>query len=580
MLRIGDVVDGKYTVISKVGEGGMSNVYLARNVIANKNWAIKECKKISNEKKQLVAKQSLITEANTLKRLKHKYLPSIVDIYDDDGLLVVMDYIEGNSLDSYVTSNGVVPEHLAIKWGLQICEVLTYLHSQNPPIIYRDMKPDNVMLRADGDDISESDICLIDFGISREFDDNKSKDTVLLGTKGYASPEQSSSIAQTDARSDIYSLGATLYYLVTNHDPNEPPFMEKSVLEYNPSLSVGFSNIIKKCVEQNPDERYQSCSELHYALMHCDEQDKKYRTKMLKRVVGAGVLSLLLATSASVCGYSYYKEQLLTNSTYEAYIEDAIISQDESARFEAYENAIAVQPQNEQSYKEIYNAIMEDGVLSTSEDTYLRNLFSKDLDGETIEQHFAKNLQNYSDYAYDLAMAYWYYYGSFDEAGNFISSREYQLACRWFSKVSLYDTSSEECKRKYDTATIYSRIGNYYSQIGAINMAGDNAVKYSDYLNDLIEVFDIECSNVYTRLYLDKDILSQIIEHSVDYKREGIKQDTLNDLIEKTATEIKSLEIDDSNVYYTQILEDAIASIELARTSVENAYSYEGGENP
>jgi len=580
MLKIGDVVGDKYTVISKVGEGGMSNVYLARNVIANKNWAIKECKKIDNEKKQQVAIQSLTQEMNTLRRLKHKYLPSIADVFEDDGLLVVMDYIEGNSLESYVNTYGVVPEYLAVKWALQLCEVLDYLHSQDPPIIYRDMKPDNIMLRVDGADAAEGDICLIDFGISREFDDNKSKDTVLLGTKGYASPEQSSSIAQTDARSDIYSLGATLYYLVTKHDPNEPPFMEKSVLEYNPSLSVGLSNIIKKCVAQNPDERYQSCSELHYALMHCEEQDKRYRTKMIKRVAGAGAILLSLIVSSGVCAYSYTQEQTLTNSTYEAYIENAVIATDESERFASYEKAIEVQPQNETSYLEIYNAIMEDSVLTTSEDTYLRNLFSKELNGETIEQHFSKNTKAYSDFAYDLAMAYWYYYGSYDENGMFVSSREYQLACRWFSKVSLYDSSIEECKRKYDTATIYGRIGNYYSQIGVINMAGDNEVKYSDYLNDLIEVFNIECSNVYTKLYLDKDILSQIIEHSVDYKSEGVEQETLTKLIEDVATDVKSLEIDNSNEYYAQILGDAIASIELARTSVKNAYAYEGGVAP
>ena len=122
-------------------------------------------------------------------------------------------------------------------------------------------------------------------------------------------------------------------------------------------------------------------------------------------------------------------------------------------------------------------------------------------------------------------------------------------------------------------------MGNYYAQIGVINMAGDNEIKYSDYLNDLIGVFDIKCSNVYTRLYLDKDILSQMIEHSVDYKAEGMEEKSLSELIDKIDKDLQTLNIDDSNEYYAQILNDAVTSVNLAKTSLENAYSFTGGDN-
>lgn len=580
MVKIGDVIDGKYTVVSKVGSGGMSNIYLARNEIANKNWALKESKSFpDNPAKQMAAKQSLIAEANTLKRLKHRFLPSVVDIYEDDGILIVMDYIEGRTLAQHLSENKTIPESVIIQWGLELCEVLGYLHSQNPPIIYRDMKPDNVMIRTNSDDIGDGHICLIDFGISREFVEGKRNDTTLLGTRGYASPEQTSKNVQTDARSDIYSLGATLYHLVTRHDPCEPPFMEKSILEYNPSLSVGLDNIIRKCIAINPDDRYQNCAELHYALSHYDEQDKAYHSRMVRHLVGAGMLAGLFIASSITCGYSYSMEQKLRGSTYSAYIEDAVISSDESDRFESYEKAINLEPTNPEGYQKILNSIMEDGVLVTSEDTYLRNLFSKEVEGKTLEEYFSTNQKEYSDFAYDLAMDYWYSYGSYNENGEFVSAREYQIACRWFAKVTQYD-DTEECKRKYDTATIYNKIGEYYAQIGVINMAGDNEIQYSDYLNDLIDVFDIECSNVYTRLYLDKDILSQIIEHSVDYKAEGIEKEKLDALIDNVSEEVNTLKVDDSNDYYAQILGDAVASVALARTSLDNAYSYTGGDNP
>lgn len=580
MVKIGDVIDGKYTVVSKVGSGGMSNVYLARNEVANKNWALKESKSFpDNPKKQMAAKQSLIAEANTLKKLKHRFLPSVVDIYEDDGILIVMDYIEGRTLAQHLSENKTIPESVIIQWGLELCEVLGYLHSQNPPIIYRDMKPENVMIRTNSDDIGDGHICLIDFGISREFVEGKRNDTTLLGTRGYASPEQTSKNVQTDARSDIYSLGATLYHLVTRHDPCEPPFMEKSILEYNPFLSVGLDNIIRKCIAINPDDRYQSCAELHYALSHYNEQDKAYHSRMVKRLVGTGVLAGLFIVSSVTCGYSYSMEQKLRGSTYSAYIEDAVINSDEFDRFASYEKAINLEPANPEGYQKILDSIMEDGVLVASEDTYLRNLFSKEVEGKTLEEYFSANQKEYSDFAYDLAMAYWYSYGSYNENNEFASAREYQLACRWFAKVTQYD-DTEECKRKYDTAIIYGKIGEYYAQIGVINMAGDNEIKYSDYLNDLIDVFDIECSNAYTRLYLDKDILSQIIEHSVDYKAEGIGKEKLDALIENVSNEVNALKVDDNSDYYTQILGDAVASVELARTSLDNAYSYTGGDNP
>ena len=580
MVKIGDVIDGKYTVVSQVGEGGMSRIYLARNEIANKNWALKESKHFPDSPaREKAARESLIAEANTLKNLKHRFLPSVVDIYEsEDGIKIVMDYIEGRTLAKHLELHPAIPEKVVIAWGLELCEVLGYLHSQNPPIIYRDMKPENVMLRTDSDDIGDGHICLIDFGISREFDEGKNSDTTLLGTRGYAPPEQMSKDAQTDARSDIYALGATLYHLVTGHDPCEPPFMEKSILEYNPSLSIGLDNIIRKCIATLPEDRYQSCAELHYALSHYNEQDKKYRSKMVKHLAGAGALFGLFIASSALCGFSYFMETKLRGSTYAAYIEDAVVSDDQADRFAAYEKAIQLEPTNPEGYQKIYETIMSDNVLSVDEDKYLRELFAKEVNGKTLEEYFSENEKEYSDFAYDLAMAYWYSYGSYDESQNFISAREYQLACRWFAKVSKYD-NTEECRRKFDTANIYGKMGNYYAQIGVINMAGDNEIKYSDYLNDLIGVFDIKCSNVYTRLYLDKDILSQMIEHSVDYKTEGMEEKSLLELIDKIDKDLQTLNIDDSNEYYAQILNDAVTSVNLAKTSLENAYSFTGGDN-
>ena len=161
MLEIGSIVDGKYKILNKIGQGGMSVVYLAMNERANKQWAIKEVRK-DGTKDYEVVKQGLIAETDILKRLNHPHLPSIIDVIDcDDTFLIVMDYIEGRTLDHWLKKEGAQPQERVVEWAKQICDVLGYLHSRKPPIIYRDLKPSNVMLKPDGK------IMIIDFGDHR-----------------------------------------------------------------------------------------------------------------------------------------------------------------------------------------------------------------------------------------------------------------------------------------------------------------------------------------------------------------------------------------------------------------------------
>ena len=185
----------------------------------NKQWAVKEIKKRSHDKNNDIVVQSAIAEANLMKKLDHPCLPRIVDIIDKvDVIYVVMDYIEGEPLSKVIEKNGAQPQASVIEWAQELASVLEYLHMQDPPIIYRDMKPANIMLQPNGN------IKLIDFGIAREYKTQSISDTVSLGTKGYAAPEQFGGKGQTDARTDIYCLGVTLYHLITGKNPCEPPY--------------------------------------------------------------------------------------------------------------------------------------------------------------------------------------------------------------------------------------------------------------------------------------------------------------------------------------------------------------------
>ena len=162
MLKIGSVIDGKYKILNAIGHGGMSNVYLAINEKANKPWAVKEVRKSVSRDFDLM-RQSLIMETDLLKKLSHPNLPSIIDVIDsDENFLIVMDYIEGNTLERLLAEEGAQPQEQVADWALQLCDVLDYLHTRPVPVIYRDMKPSNIMLKSDGR------VVLIDFGTARE----------------------------------------------------------------------------------------------------------------------------------------------------------------------------------------------------------------------------------------------------------------------------------------------------------------------------------------------------------------------------------------------------------------------------
>jgi len=152
-----------------------------------------------------------------------------------------------------------IPIKEVVGWMIQVCDVLNYLHMRNPQIIFRDLKPSNIMITP------ENQVKLIDFGIARIFKPGKSKDTAQYGTMGFAAPEQFGT-GQTDPRSDIYSLGVTLFYLITGHDPAQSPFNLPRARIITPSVPDALDQVIIKATRSSPLERYQSASELQTEL--------------------------------------------------------------------------------------------------------------------------------------------------------------------------------------------------------------------------------------------------------------------------------------------------------------------------
>ena len=439
MLKIGSIIDGKYKILNKVGQGGMSVVYLAMNEKANKQWAIKEVRKDGVKDFELI-KQGLIVETDMLKKLSHPSLPSIVDVIEDDNtFLIVMDYIQGNPLSKTLEEYGAQSQENVVEWAKQLCDVLGYLHSRKPPIIYRDMKPANVMLKPDGS------ITLIDFGTAREYKSKNIADTTCLGTIGYAAPEQFGGMGQTDARTDIYCLGATLYHLVTGMNPCEPPYEIKPIRQINPALSNGLEKIIMKCTQRDPDARYQSCAELMYDLEHFDEMDNTYRRKMKFRL-GIFITSVILTIGfgcVAIWGNASAKNIKSKNYSY-------ILSNAKS--LDDYYNAILTDPSKTDAYIELVNYLRTDTL--TKEEADGLNQLQAGLDrknsngySETVnvlEELKEKNYDGYIAVSYEFGNAFLF-------SSDTTNDRErYVNASKWFS----------EAKNKYEMASIFCDIAS------------------------------------------------------------------------------------------------------------------------
>jgi formylglycine-generating enzyme required for sulfatase activity/tRNA A-37 threonylcarbamoyl transferase component Bud32 len=264
-LAAGRVLASRYRVLQPIARGGMGAVYLAADTrLDDAQVAVKEMSSVyrpgdTNAFAQAVAE--FRREAALLARLSHPNLPRVIDRFEEEGKqFLVMEYVEGQTLRQALAARGgraTLDE--ARDWATQLCAVLGYLHSQNPPIIYRDLKPSNVMLRPDGR------LALIDFGIARFYKPGQAADTAIYGTVGYAAPEQYGE-GQTDPRSDIYALGVLLFHTLTGYDVTSTPFRLPPLGQLRPDAPGELARLLARATAMEPADRFASIADLSAAL--------------------------------------------------------------------------------------------------------------------------------------------------------------------------------------------------------------------------------------------------------------------------------------------------------------------------
>lgn len=474
-----------------------------------------------------------------------------------------MDYIEGKSLNK-VLKESMEQTGLPIgiedvlSWGIQLCDVLNYLHMREQPIVYRDLKPSNIMLRPNGE------ITLIDFGTAREFKIENIEDTTSLGTPGYAAPEQYGSQnhkGKARPQSDIYCLGATLHHLITGRNPAESPFhflpitqCRKTLLEETPrefrNELLGLEMILTKCTQQEPEQRYQNCAQLQYDLEHPEELGLPYRRKLknkmlafsaslaLAAVLGAGSLTgAALAKNTETSGYGYYVESAQTASTQE--------------KLSCYKKAIALNPEAEDAWLGLVNAVGEDNTFTSEEDSYILSILSSRDNGRTKDNKtlFQKNEAGYVRFAYNMGMLYYYTEGTGQNKAS---------AGGWFDIVSKADLNSlnlgedEDKKTAWKTRSdILGKISAYNSKIGQTNQAGDAQVSYKDYWEDLMALMSDDIAgqdNVITELRLYNEIVYQICTHYDAFREAALTQNEMQEALDRITEAVNAADVTDNPV--------------------------------
>lgn len=556
MAEIGSVIDGKYEVLKQIGKGGMSKVYLAMDKRLNKQWAVKEIRKKETDANNEVVVQGLLAEANLMKKLDHPSLPRIVDIIQTkETIYIIMDYIEGETLNTILKEYGVQSQELVIDWAKQLCGVLHYLHTRTPAIIYRDMKPGNVMLSPDGN------IKLIDFGIAREYKEEQLQDTISLGTKGYAAPEQFNGKGQTDARTDIYCLGVTLYHLLTGKNPCEPPYELYPIRHWNPALSAGLEKIITKCTQLNPKDRYQSCAELMYALENYNKEDDAYRQGLKKKMtaflVSAGITLLSCITGVT----SQVLKAGAENKNYEVLLEEAKGSIDKQEAEQCYQNAIDVKPEEFSGYYGLVDLYKEDASFSIEEQEVLVKKLNENL-------LLLKEQKDYSYLAFEVGKLYWYYYEYGKEnqgENNQITRMKYSI--KWFEDAI---NTADPDFTYYKMAEVYYQIGCFHRDILLDMEEASDKGKYKTYfenLEKLLEEIGESESDIVT-LELNKLAVNSIENYGRKLKADGISKEELQECLGKVMNSTEKIPADTEKTmemkeYIQTRYEEAVKAVEL-----------------
>ncbi len=545
MLEIGSVLDGRFEILRQIGKGGTSVVYLAMNPKLNQQWVVKEIESNQNS----AATKRVLKEARLMMQFDHPSIPRIIDILEQtDATYIVMDYVSGQSLAHELKGTGPLEQSLVLDWGRQICNVLCYLHSQNPPIVYHDLKPGNIILKE-----PEHNIKLIDFGEARPLINGDAPGGGK--TKEYAAPEQQKETkGKTDVRTDIYCFGTTMYRLLTGMFPPKLPEPVGSIRERYPDLKIskGMDNIIRKCTQINPDKRFQSAEELMHALDNVDLWDDDYLKKQKRKLrLFGGMLGLSVALLGAGIGF-----RQLNDYTNQQNYENLIGTEPAtpfSEKVDNYLQAIELNGEDTRAYLLLVQAFEDESQFGDEQSQQLITAYN------TNKNAFDMTTQEMLELNYRIGRLYFNMYTGEDDSFR----ARIQKAGTYFEYVDTYGTASYD---NYGIASSYFKLCDFFTEF-VLNESSVQEPVLAEYEGMLTAIeacmqdMKTYSSNdaAYTRLTLYQRILDMLNVNIRGLALTGVEQETVVRLIEdiKAAVEAESITQKKSITLQEQILADS-----------------------
>ena len=427
----------QYEILRELGRGGTSVVYLVKDRADGRNYAMKVLRK-DDGKQELSEKKAdnLRAEAEVLQALctdesgnvsLHPGIPAYREcVCNEKGGFTgyVMEYVEGRSLQQLLEEGRTFTAREAVEAGLQLCGIMEQLHGQDPPMIFRDLKPANILVRPDGQFV------LVDYGAVRKLRKSAGADTMQLGTDGYAAPEQYGGWEQSDERTDIYGIGAVMHHMITGRPPLETglrPLREFLGAEGESRQFDGMAKILLRCCMTAPSMRYSSCKELEKALrgvirlrMRSRSRERGWKWFVLLVNTAAVCLALAIVLAASAAGAE--------TAEYCALIETAENEATLEGKKEIYQRAAALRPEDPDAYICFLRELVADCVITEEEKRALDDVLFGRADTRRIWEKFAgseeENLErmrkkspgNYAELQMELGKVYFACYEGGKEA--------------------------------------------------------------------------------------------------------------------------------------------------------------------